>query len=343
GMKPQDIHTEVGYGGGYNTALRLPAGQVTLPAGQLFWPEVRASGSGQLDGGAMAMEGHLPEIAFRGAADGKSAAKGVNVKLVNLRWKSAQSGDSSVWLRPGSSQVDIERVELSADAGDKAISAQLGNLKYLTELSTEQDLLNAKIAITGSATLQIGLDAQPIQLDDIEFQESIKRLHGPTLQKVMDLSTSDLSTCGEPGKPAVDAGVRGQELLALLAQLLPHAPELSVDKLAVTYDGQRGEISYAVSAPGLTGKDLENRAALQARLQQKLVLSANARLPVAWIEQLGTRGGDAAGAQQRVAQANTMLDLAMAKGFAVRDGDFVTSAMRMEGGALTVNGKPFGR
>ena len=343
GMKPQDIRTEVGYGGGYTTALRLPAGDIALPAGRLSWPEVRANGTGQLEGGAAAMDGHLPEIAFRGAADSKGPGKDVNFKLVNLRWKSTQSGDSSVWLRPGSSQVDIERIELTAGAGDKSVSAQLGKLKYLTELSADQELLNVKIAVTGNGTLQIGKDAPPIQLDDIEFQESIKRLHGPTLQKVMDISTADLSTCGEPGGPAVDAGARGQELLGMLAQLLPHTPELSVDKLAVTYDGARGEVSYAVSAPGLTGQDLENRGALQARLQQKLVLRANAKLPVAWIEQLGTRGGDAAGAQQRVAQANTMLDLATAKGIAVRDGDFVTSALRMEGGAITVNGKPFGR
>lgn len=343
GMKPQDIRTEVGYGGGYSTALRLPAGDFALPVGQLSWPEVRASGTGRLDGGAVTMEGHLPELAFRGAADKEGPGKGVNFKLVNMRWKSAQTDEGGIWLRPGNSQVDVERIELSADTGEQPMSAQFGKLKYLTELSKAQDLLDVRIAFTGSATLQIGKDAQPIQLDDIEFQESLKRLHAPTLQKVMDLSTADLSTCGEPGSRAVDPQARFQELVRVLAQLLPHAPEVSVDKLAVSYNGQRGELAYAVSAPGLTAQDLENLAALQAQLQQKMVLRANAKLPVAWIEAIGTRSGDAAGAQQRVAQANTMLDLAIGKGIAVREGDFVTSTMLLERGAITVNGKPFGR
>ncbi len=343
GMKPQDVRTEVGYGGGYRTALRLPAGDLALPAGHLTWPEVHASGTGRLDGGAVAMEGELPELAFRGAADAAGLAKGVNFKLVNMRWKSEQTGVSDFWLRPGRSQVDIERIELSGDAGSRAASAQLGKLKYLTELTAQGDLLDANISVTGSATLQIGKEAQPIQLDDIEFRESIKRMHGPTLQKVMDLSTADLSTCGEPGGQASDTTARGQELLRVLAQMLPHAPELAVDKLAVSYDGHRGELSYAVSAPGLTAKDIDNPAALQRELQQKLVLRANAKLPIAWIEQLGAHIGDAAGAQQRAAQAQTMLDLATAKGIAVREGDFVTGSLLMAQGAITVNGKPLGR
>ncbi|RYF33336.1 MAG: DUF945 domain-containing protein [Comamonadaceae bacterium] len=343
GMKPQDIRTQVGYGGGYTTAVRLPAGDFALPIGQLSWPEVHASGSGRLDGGAMTMEGHLPELAFRGAAGKDGPTKGANFKLVNMRWKGSQSGDGSIWLRPGGTEVDIERIELSADAGEQPMSAQFGKLKYSTQLTQAQDLIDVKIAFTGSATLQIGKDAQPIQLDDIEFQESLKRMHAPTLQKVMDLSTTDMSTCGEAGNLSVDPQARVQELMRILAQLLPYAPEVSVDKLAVSYNGQRGELAYAASAPGLTAKDLENPAGLQGQLQQKMVLRANARLPVAWIEAFGTRGGDAAGAQQRVAQANTMLDLATAKGIAVRDGDFVTSTLLLERGAITVNGKPFGR
>ncbi len=343
GMKPQDIRTEVGYDGGYRTALRLPAGDFALPAGRLSFPEVHASGTGRVDGSAAVMQGHLPEIAFRGAANTSAAGEGINFRLVNMRWKSSQTGDSNFLLRPGGSEVDIESVELSADMGETSVLAQFGKFKYRTELIAAQDLLDVKIAMAGSATLQIGKDAQPIQLDDIEFRESIKRLHGPTLQKVMNLSTADLAACGEPGTSAVDARVRGQEMLHMLAQLLPYAPELAVDKLAVSYNGERGEVAYSASAPGLTARELDNPATLQRELQQKLMLRANAKLPVAWIEEIGKRGGDTAQARQRVTQANTMLDLAVGKGIVVREGNFVTSTLLMERGAFTVNGKPFVR
>lgn len=340
GMAPEDIRTTVGYGGDYKTALRLPAGEVAFPAGQLSWPEVRATGSGKLDGSASSFDGHLPEIAFRGTD--RPDAKAVNFKLVNLRLQGANQGAGSVWLRPGTSSMEVERIELLGDAGGKAISAQIGRIRYLTELGADKDLLNVKAAITADATLQFGADAKPIQLDNIEFQESIKRLHGPTLQKVLDASMADLSTCGAAGAPAIDPSARGQEMLAMLAQLLPYAPELSVDKLAMSYEGQRGELSYAVSAPGLTAKDIEARGALQRQLQQRLVLRADAKLPVAWIEHFGTHAGDAAGAAQRVAQANSMLDLAVGKGFVVRDGEYVTGKLRMERGAILVNDKPLG-
>ncbi|RZI73940.1 MAG: DUF945 domain-containing protein [Variovorax sp.] len=340
GMAPGAIRTMVGYGGDYTTALRLPAGDVAFPAGQLSWPEVRASGSGKLDGSASSFDGHLPEIAFRGID--KPDAKAMNFKLVNLRWKGENRGEGSIWLRPGTSSMEVERIELLGDAGGKAISAQIGKIKYLTELGADQDLLNVKATVTADATLQLGADAKPIQLDNLEFQETISRLHGPTLQKVLDASMADLSTCGAAGAPALDPAVRGQEMLAMLAQLLPYAPELSVDKLAMSYEGQRGELSYAVSAPGLTAKDIEARGALQRQLQQKLVLRADAKLPIAWIEQFGARAGDAAGAAQRVAQANSMLDLAVGKGFVVRDGEYVTGKLRMERGAILVNDKPLG-
>ncbi len=337
GMAPEDIRTTVGYGGDYKTALRLPAGDVAFPAGQLSWPEVRATGSGKLDGSASSFDGHLPEIAFRGTD--KPDARAVNFKLVNLRWQGANQGAGSIWLRPGTSSMEVERIELLGDAGGKAISAQIGKIKYRTELGADKDLLNVKATITADATLQFGADAKPIQLDNIEFQESIRRLHGPTLQKVLDASMADLSTCSTQ---VLDPAVRGQEMLRTLAEMLPYGPELSVDKLAVSYEGQRGELSYAVSAPGLTASDIAAPGALQRQLQQKLVLRADAKLPVAWVEQIGTHGGDAAGTAQRVAQANTMLDLAIGKGFVVRDGDHVTGKLRMERGAILVNDKPLG-
>ena len=340
GMTPQDIRTTVGYGGDYQTALRLPPGDFALPAGQLRWPEVRATGSGKLDGSASSFDGRLPEIAFR--STDKAGAQALDLKLVNLRWQGANQGVGSIWLRPGTSSMEIERIEVLGDTGGKAISAQIGKIKYLTEVGADKDLLKIKATITADATLQFGADAKPFQLDNFEFQETINRLHGPTLQKVLDASMADLSTCGTAGAPATDAAARAQEMLRLLAELLPYEPEMSVDKLAVSYEGQRGEISYAVSAPGLTARDTEARGALQQQLQQKLVLRADAKVPVAWVEQLGTLGGDPAGAAQRVAQANTMLDLAIGKGFVVRDGDHLTGKLRMERGAILVNDKPLG-
>ncbi len=339
GMKPQDIRTVVGYGGDYNTRVRLPGGDIALPTGKLTWPDVHLSGAGNFDGGAFTFDGTLPELAFVGAEKGGKST--LDVKLAKLRWQGTSLPADSFWLRPGTSTLDIERLEVLANAGGKPVSAQIGKFKYLAEVKADKDLLDAKAAFTADATLRIGEEAKPIQLDNFEFQESLKHLHGPTLQKVLEASMAQLSSTCEGGKVSQeDAAALGLEMMRTLAQLLPHAPEISVDKLAVTYEGQRGEMSFSASAPGLTAEDVEEPVVMKAKLHANMLVKASARLPVAWVQLLGERSGDPAGAPQRVAQAHSMVDLAVGKGFAVRDGEFLASTVVLEKGAVLLNGKP---
>ncbi|MEJ8857341.1 DUF945 family protein [Variovorax robiniae] len=339
GMKPQDIRTVVSYGGDYSSQVRLPGGEVALPQGTLTWPDVHLRAAGKLDGGAFTFDGSLPELAFAGATKDEKSA--LDFKLAKLRWQGTSLPADSFWLRPGTSTVEIERLEVLANAGKKPVSAQIGKFKYLTEVKADKELLDAKAAFTADATLRIGEDAKPIQLDNFEFQESVKHLHGPTLQKVLETSMGQLSASCEGGELSADeAAAPIAEMMQAMTQLLLHAPEVSIDKLAVTYEGQRGELSFSASAPGLTAEDIENPVAIQARLQTNMLMKANAKLPVAWVQLLGERGGEAAGAPQRVAQAQSLVDLAVGKGFAVREGDFLTSTAVLEKGALLVNGKP---
>ncbi|MEJ8851093.1 YdgA family protein [Variovorax rhizosphaerae] len=339
GMKPQDIRTVISYGGDYDTKVRLPGGNQDLPQGKLTWSDVHLSATGNLDGGAFTFDGTLPEFVYAGSEkDGKST---LNIKLAKLRWHGTSLPADSVWLRPGTSTVDIERVEVLASAGDKPVFAQIGKFKYLTEVKADKDLLDGKAAITADATLRVGEDAKPIQLDNFEFQESVKHLHGPTLQKAMETSMAQLSSTCDGVKPSEeDAAALGLEMMRTLAQLLPHTPEVSINKLAVTYEGQRGELSFSASAPGLTAEDVKDPMSIQTKLQTHMLMKANAKLPVAWVQLLGERGGDPAGAPQRGAQAHSLVELAVGKGFAVREGDFLTSAAVLEKGALLVNGKP---
>ena len=345
GLQPQDIRTRVGFGGAYRTTVRLPAGEFSSAQGQVQWPALRLTGDGTMDGSASSFDATLPALSFR--ATDKAGTDGASVKLVNMRMQGRNGGEGSFWLRPGISTVEVEHIELQADSGGNAFTAQLGKVRYASEMSATQDLMSGRVSITADATLRLGGDAKPIELDRIELQESVRRLHLPTLQKVMDASMAELYDCDAPAKVADEANLearlaRAQDMLRQLAQLLPHDPEFSLDKLAFGYEGQRGEISYSASVKNVDANNLDGDAAMRRIVERNLLLKAEARLPVAWVEQLGARAGNAAGAGGRVVQANTMLDMAIGQGYVVRDGDFITSSLSLEQGAITLNGKPLG-
>jgi uncharacterized protein YdgA (DUF945 family) len=342
GMKPEDIRTRVNYVGDFRTTVRLPAGDFALPEGKLRWPEIHATSAGKLDGSSLGLDARVPEIEFVGTPK-DDGVKGTQVKLVNLNWHGTSTAGNGVWLRPGESTIEIERAEVETRIGIRPFSAQVGKIKHRTELHADKDMLDSKVTLSADATLRFGGDdAKPVQLDNIELQESVRQLHGPTLQKALDSAMAHLSACDAKPLSETDAMERGFDMLHAFAELLPYSPEMSVDKLAVTFDGQRGELSYSVSAPGFTKEDLESPMSIQAKLQTSMVFKASGKLPVSWIEAYGARAGDEETAPRRIVQLKSMVEFVVGQGYAVREGEFLTSSAVIDKGAVTLNGKPIG-
>jgi len=365
-MKPEDIRTVAGYGGGFRSAVRLPAGEFSHDGTRIDWAELRMNASGQIEAGNVRYEAVWPQLQIRRTArdkEGQGAAVGDGARLVNLRMAgSAEGGGTSVWLRPSQGTMDVERIELRfTRAGGKVGTAQVDKLVYATELGIDKELLDAKARIAGNLSVKLAEDAAPFELKDIEFQESVKRLHAPTLQKFLDAALAQAGTCGAPapakaGLPAAPPGADteavavGEEgggsgeagddlagrVMAMLGDLLSHEPELSVDKLALSYAGQRGQMSYALSLPRATPDELIGMRALQ----QKLRLRARLQVPSGWIDKVAAAGADPKGAQARLMQVRSLLDTGLAQGWVLREGEQLVSELQMDGGTLAVNGKP---
>lgn len=350
GLERGAIRTAVSYGGGYNTALRLPAGEAAGSFGKLGWAKVTLDASGDPDGSsAMRVNATLPEVTLQGTGDYRA-----NAKLSNLRMSSETHGaGGSLWMRPGTSAIDIDDVELGAQLGDSTMTAQLKRMKYKSELTREQELLGGTATISADAVLQFGSDGKPLVFDQIEVLESFKRLHAPTPERLAAASSAGLPGC-QAGQAAQDAAdddetaksarlqAQTQDLLLQLLQLLPHSPEFALDKFAFGYEGQRGELSYSVGIRDFVlGKD-ETLASAQPRLIKAAKVQASLKLPAAWIDKFAEGAGQAAGANDRAAQAQGMLDLAIGKGLVVRTGDVIAADFVFEHGAVTVNGKKLG-
>jgi uncharacterized protein YdgA (DUF945 family) len=207
----------------------------------------------------------------------------------------------------------------------------LDKLKLQSDSSLDKDLFSSKARLTTAA--RIG----STKVDRVELVASVKRLHVPTYQRLMNDVMSSSADC--TGDPKLNAKLMVEAMRSGMMALLPHNPESSIDKLAIDIDGKHGELSYAVGVNGVTEADLQQ--AVPASLLGKAEIKADMRLPVAWVEQLAPKLPAAPGAGAPAPEAvNLMLDNLVAQGMLVRDGDYISSSLRIAKGQMLVNGQP---
>ncbi|VWX61534.1 conserved hypothetical protein [Burkholderiales bacterium 8X] len=352
-LPPDAIRTVVGFGNDYRTAVRLPAGELTGDWGKAGWAAFEMNGSGRFDNDDSRFDATWPTFALDLAGNRRA-----QVKLAGVRMQvDSRGAGTSLWLRPGTSKVEVERLEVRAGSADSQIAGQLTGLRYGTEVRIAEDLLDGKLTLATDASLQVGRDAKAYKLDQIEVVESFKRLHVPTLQRFIAESMKTYPGCepGSAGKTgqadaekeeeneeakAAAAEARAQQAIQGLTGLLAHNPEVAVERIAFSHEGRRGELSYSVGIKDFALKDGETLAAARPRLTEALTVKARTSLPVAWIEQLSTLAGEGPNAQTRAMQAEMLLDMALAKNYVVRSGDQLTSELLFERGNVVINGKP---
>ena len=185
-------------------------------------------------------------------------------------------------------------------------------------------------AMTWTAAQADGAEAKPFKLARVEQKESIRHLHGPTLERLARQAISGVAAMCAGGDEVPTA-----QLLAGLQQLLLHGPTLSIDKLAAEYEGRRGEISYHIAAPGITQADLDGPP---LALLAKLVVKADADVPSAWIDTIAVNGSS--GEPSMLTAGTAMVDQLVAQGMLRREDQRLKTSFVFEKGRATANGKP---
>jgi uncharacterized protein YdgA (DUF945 family) len=355
GLKPGDMRGYLSYGNSYRAVMRLPAAEFELDdqGGKLGWPEWRMTAAGQFSGESGVVDLTLPELNFH-------VDKG-SLKIAGLSMHSEVHGSGGgLWMQPGAGTVKIGSIDLQAPDGDEPFSMQISHLNYEEKITRDSnDLLGIEAAITGDASVQAGKDAKPHRLENVEFQVSYKNIHAPTFQKYIQGSIAasvaefaELIDAARNGNetPATARSAqarRAQQEMALLLPLLQYDPAFSVDKLALTYEGHRGELSFSMGTHGFAPQEGDTALMAMPRLIQALTLRSNVKLPVAWVEQAialeRKEQGQQADAQDQPAAKSMIqsaLDMLIAKGYVIRDGDMLTSSAVSERGVVNVNGKP---
>ncbi|MCL2524966.1 MAG: YdgA family protein [Betaproteobacteria bacterium] len=342
GMKPDDIRTWLAYDDSYRVALNLPAVEVAESGVNLKWSGLRLTGTGQISGEAYSAEIAMPKLEVN-----LHSEKELGFKVVDLSARAESQGSGSIWAQPGSRTLSIGSIDFQMTDEENAFSAQLARLNSTSESSLDKDFLNIATTTTSGFSLKAGKDAKPFPLESIKIQESVKHVHVPSLQKLMDMYMAGLwSICAKPeaGAEQVVAG------LAAAGQLLAHGLEAAVH-ITANHESSSAELSYALAvgdyAPPEDENFLESIPALLAALNVKL----DARAPLAWIKrvdafinELNLAQVEADDEDDEDEEAPVGIDAKLAslidEKLLVRKEDEISASFVFEKGAATLNGEP---
>ena len=337
GGAPLTAHTVVGFAGNYSSTVHSPAAKIPVPAGaEVAWLGL----DGTVEGSADARD-----VSYRMKSPGLSIsdpAHGALIKVSALEMHADQKAiNGSGLLKVGKADGSLGAMEMTiappagGASAARPMSAMLTAVKFNSETSVTDDLLGGTGTLSGAGAVD------GTKIDKVEMKVSMKRIHAPTYQRLVETMSKANPGCDAAGKAAADPAAMLAKLQADLAALLQFNPEFALDQLAVDYGGQRGELAYAVAMQGVTPS--EAQTPLMLLLMQHGHATASARLPVAWIRQLSqASSARLQGTAPDPAMVDVMIDQMAAQGYLVRDGEFVKSSAEFAGGQLKVNGKSLG-
>jgi hypothetical protein len=236
-------------------------------------------------------------------------------------------------LMAGQLQGTLDAIEITAGAAGAQTLMALTGLAFSSSTAIDGELLGGTSSIAAKGSFG------DVKLDKIEMKISLKRLHAPTYQRLMETTTQELHRCGAADKAAALVALQGRCRPTWQRSCATARRCRSID-LAVESGGLASELSYSVGTEGVT--DADAAQPLPAILMTRAYLRAAFRVPVVWLRQLSqASAAKLPGRAPDPSTVDVMLDQAQARGYVVRDGDHVKGEASYAKGALMVNGKPF--
>ena len=327
---PLTVHTVASFAGPVRSTLTSPAIKLPLGKGaELDWRGLGGDVESSRDG---------QSVSYRVKSGGLTLtdpASHTTVRIGELAFQGEGRAITPVGaLMAGQLQGTLEAIEISACAVGAQTVMAMNRLAFSTSTAIDGELLKGTSSMIAKGSFG------DVKLDKIEMKMSMKRLHAPTYQHLMETTTQELYRCGAADKAASLMAMR-EKMQGDLVALLRHAPEMSIDRIAVDSGGMTGELSYTVGSEGVT--DADAAQPLPAMLMTRAYLRGAFRVPVAWLRKLSqATAAKLPGRAPDPSTVDVMLDQAQAQSYVVRDGDYVKGEASYAKGALSVNGKPFG-
>lgn len=327
-------NTVVSYGGGTKGSFESPKAGFTAPDGSVVaWDGLAGTFSGSdFTGRSTTFEARAPSLSVKSPKDGGE----LTMSGLRMAGKTQRPGDY-MFLSVGTTEGGIDSISFKAAPSiaraasgmprpGQPVSVSMTALKFKSDASLDKDLAASIVSMSGA------MQVNDVKIDKIEFAGGMRRLHAPSYEKGMQAFMKQAYACPKPGE-AQDPQAVLAPMIDLLKGLLPHNPEYAVDKMAATYKGKEGVISYSVSTQGVTDEDL--KAPPMMVFMGKGVVKASASLPLAWVEEIA-----ASVAPAQAQQLPMMLDQLSAQGLVKREGELLKADFNFTAGKATLNGQP---
>jgi len=310
--EPVRVLTRVGFFGGATTRMSGDARTIKFKdnSGSLSYEPFKLDIGYSKDFDAVDIDGSW--AGFEGSDTAKSEKIRVKGITVTARSKRVR-GD----LYDGDTRFLVDELQVTgADKDDTSVQ----DLHYIITTHTTDDFMEVGAKLGSGKVRNKALNEMQFNLDEVHYDFSLRRLHAPTLEKLM----TDLKTVYN--QPIVDASTVEQAVLAPFkqhaAELLKYDPEFVIDRIGIVTPEGEGNIKGLVRLKGVTPEDFATGSmALIGKIDADINIDVAQKL----IEKVPS-GATGAGA-------------AIDMGYAKRDGDKLVSHIEFRKGALKINGK----
>jgi uncharacterized protein YdgA (DUF945 family) len=315
GEKPAlQVRTRVGFFGGGTTTFTSEGRKLnTKGEGELSYETFKLSVGVGRDGSSYDVDGKWPGFTATGKEGGTFSMDDMTIDADGERIV----GD----IYDGEFAFKVKEFKLQEN-GDAA-PVVISGAHYLGEALTKDDLMNLGLKLgTGAISGSTQLQQANIDIKEIHYDFSLRRLHVPTIDK-MSQSFKKLYA-----QPMVDAAQAEKAIFGPFkehaGELLAHDPELSIDRLGfVTPEGEivaKGVIKFV----GATPEDFTPAAAMAliGKIDADFTIEAAQKVV------------------EKLPNGATMAGGAVDAGYAKRDGDKLVCHITFKAGELLINGKP---
>lgn len=317
GSKPiLHVHTIIGYSGGATSELTSPAFDLHLADGSsVAWGGLSGTFSSSRDLVRVSGRVSAPRLLFAGS-EGRFELTGAEYSGTQ------QKAPEGLYL--GSGTFTIERLDGSNARSGGEFSLQRAALTSTS--SADGDFIDIRV--------DVAMDAATIaaaQLTHLAYSESFEHVDGPALVALAQaMRTAQRQAAGNPAQ--LQAGMR-DAWRQYGAELVLHDPVIDIRQASFTMPEGSLLFSARISAPGLSRADLQWPAVIVA-LRTHAKITADLKVDNGLLQKLLALGGS----NPRIAAQLTSFEQ---QGYLTAGPAAVTTHLRLAGGRLSLNGRPF--
>lgn len=309
--EPVRISTRIGFFGGRTTTITAEKRAIKVDDGKidLSWDDFKGAVSYTNDFDSFELDARWPRVEGKGTDGSGGRIDGLFAEGTSERIE----GD----LYDTDFVAGFDRLKVVDGAG-KALDIEDGEYTLTTQRDGDFVRVEARI---GSGPMK-GESAQVFggALESVHYDFTARRLHAPTMAKIMTLTKESYTKAPPPGvnaETANDAPIKAQVM-----ELFKHDPELVIDRVSIATKAGEATLKGVLRARGVREEDLAaGGLGLFAKLEADLKLDA----PVKFLDAID---GATPWAEQLVGQR--LLE---------RAGDRFVSHLEYDRGQLKINGK----